>query len=163
MKVERIDLTKFLTSKFDCPSFHPKDPLIDFDNVRKTIWSQLRSVDALRIEERKIELYELSTFDDLIEILKSTGTLNLQLIEQNIRENLFPEYREKLFESLLLLSLIGRDLNGKFIRFKIGICIERKEDIRFYDTLKRIIEKELSYKLQNLLSDPNDKVIVFLI
>ncbi|MEO2067883.1 MAG: hypothetical protein ABGX27_00005, partial [Desulfurobacteriaceae bacterium] len=133
---------------------------------RLQVWSQLRSVDALDIQNGKIVMYEFSTFRDLIEYLKDTDFTQKQAfikqLEEKLENDLFSEYREKLFESLFLLSVLGRNLNGSSIEFKIVVCAERKEDIVFYEHLKKKLKKHLANKLQSLFpSGGNDKVVVF--
>ncbi|MEO2068637.1 MAG: hypothetical protein ABGX27_03910, partial [Desulfurobacteriaceae bacterium] len=72
MKINSVNFQNFISNTFDCPSFEPETPLIDFDKLRLQVWSQLRSVDALDIQNGKIVMYEFSTFRDLIEYLKDT-------------------------------------------------------------------------------------------
>lgn len=159
-----INLEKFLTKSFkDCPNFQFQGSIVNFDTVRKHVWSQLRSVDGLKIEDEKLELYEFSTFRDLIELFQNqniTESSLIQSLRRAIEAKLFPEYREKLFESLLLLSILGIPLNGKKLRFKIIVCIE---DGIFYDRLKRELKTCLVGRLQALLPSEEDKVFVLAI
>jgi len=169
VKVSSIDLRKFSSNKFDCRSFKVKTPLINFDEVRKHVWSQLRSVDALELQSDKIVMYEFSTFEDLIKLMKDSVNCNSQngkallkkQMEEKLKVDLFKEYRAKLFESLLLLALLGKTVNETNIELRIVICVANKKDISFYDLLKREVKKFLAKKLHSLFpSGKDDKVIV---
>jgi len=167
MEINNIDFQDFISNSFDCPSFESENPLIDFDKLKIQVWSQLRSVDALDIQNNTIVMYEFSTFRDLIEYLKNSNFTEKQALieqlEEKLKNNLFLEYRAKLFESLFLLSVLGRNLNGSSIEFKIVICAERREDIVFYDILKKKLKKYLANKLQSLFPPGgNDKAVVFI-
>jgi hypothetical protein len=87
----------------------------------------------------------------------------IEQLEEKLKNDLFLEYRAKLFESLFLLAVLGKNVNRNCIEFKIVICAEREEDIIFYEYLKKKLKKYLANKLQSLFpSGGNDKVVVFL-
>ena len=131
-----IDFDRYKTSDFskDCPNFQNiSRELVDFDQVRKDLWSQLRSVDA---------------YDDakktLIEIIDITHYSPYASIDE-----LFIEMRQKIFESLVLLLNEGHmkiDFNNRsepIFKFKLIFCQGRKEDIKAYDHLRLRIDSIL--------------------
>ncbi len=167
MKISSVDLEEFRSNNFDCPSFKVKNPLVNFDEVRKHVWSQLRSVDALELQPDKIVMYEFSTFEDLIKIIANCNPKEMEVLlkqmEEKLKTDLFVEYRAKLFESLLLLALLGETLNGKNVEFRIVICLVNKRDIYFYDELKRKAKKFLAGKLNSIFPPGSgDRVLTVL-
>ena len=131
-----IDFNHYKTSDFskDCSDFREiSRELINFDRVRKELWSQLRSVDA---------------YDDakktLIEIIDITHYSSSESIDE-----LFIEMRQKIFESLVILLNEGHmkiDFNNRsepIFKFKLIFCQGRKEDIKAYDHLRLKIDSIL--------------------
>jgi len=167
VKVNSVNLEDFRSNNFNCPFLGVGETLISFDEVRKHVWSQLRSVDALKLEPDRIIMYEFSTFEDLTEILASHnckgGEAFSKKLEEKLKTDLFTEYRAKLFESLFLLALLGEIPNGKIVEFRIVICVNNQRDIYFYEVLRRKLKKYLANKLYSLFPPRgNDKVIVIL-
>jgi hypothetical protein len=119
------DLTKDFSK--DCQNFEEINrELIDFDAVRKELWAQLSSVDAIDLTTK------LPLLIEIIDIrYYSTHNIN----------ELAKEMRRKVFESLVLLINEGKlkiDFNQKCnqFNFKRVFCHGKKEDIRAYDYLK---------------------------
>ena len=128
-----INFDRYKTSDFskDCPDFKDiSEKLVNFDQVRKDLWSQLRSVDAYN-----------DTNKTLIEIIDITHYSPYKSIDK-----LFTEMRQKIFESLLLLINEGHlkiDFNHTLetqFKFKLVFCRGRKEDIKAYDYLRLKID-----------------------
>lgn len=132
-----MNLDEYKTTDFsdDCQDFKEINrDLINFDDVRKGLWPQLSSVDAIDLTT-KLPL--------LIEII------DIRYYSIHDINKLSTEMRRKIFESLLLLINEGQlkiDFNqkNKQFNFKLVFCQGKKEDIRAYEFMK--------FKIANVLS-----------
>jgi len=131
-----INLERYKSNNFseDCHEFQNiSRELINFDNVRKDLWAQLRSVDAY--DEAKKTLIEI------IDITHYSSSLSIN--------ELFIEMRQKIFESLVLLineDHIKIDFNNRekyYFKFKLVFCHGEKENIKAYEHLRLKIDSIL--------------------
>lgn len=130
-----LDPDKTKNFSQDCQTFgNIEKELINFDEVRKGLWAQLSSVDAI----------DLTTiWPLLIEII------DIKYYSTDDIEKLVVEMRRKIFESLLLLINEGqikinfKQPNHQF-NFKLVFCDGKKEDVRGYELLKAKITNVLS-------------------
>jgi len=134
MKINYINLEDFKTNDFSKEHELLKDlpkEYINFDEVGKVCWSQLRTVDMLEIREKSIILIEITNLKKTLENISNEHKISVDVAKEFIKS----EYREKLMESLLLLSLLTNNLNNKKVIYKL-VLYDRKEDIFRYEFLK---------------------------
>jgi hypothetical protein len=134
MKINYINLDDFKTNDFSKEHELLKDlpkEYINFDEVRKVCWSQLRTVDMLEIKENSVILIEITNLKKTLENITNKHKITADIAKEFIKS----EYREKLMESLLLLSLLTDNLNNKKVIYKL-VLYDRKEDIFYHEYLK---------------------------
>ncbi len=142
MRINHINLEDFKTNDFskehELLKNLPKE-FINFDEVRKACcWPQIRTVDMLEIKEKSVILIEITNLKKTLENISNKHKITVDVAKEFIKS----EYREKLMESLLLLSLLRNDLNDKRIIYKL-VLYDRKEDIFHHEYLRTYLNSIL--------------------
>ncbi|AEF96321.1 hypothetical protein [Methanotorris igneus] len=136
-----INLNDFKTNNFskehESLKNLPKE-FINFDEIGKGCWSQLRTVDMLDVKDNSFILMEITNLKNTLYNKSKKFKISVEIAKEFIKS----EYREKLMESLLLLSLLTNNLNNKRITFKL-ILYDKKEDIFAYEYLKSYLNSIL--------------------
>ena len=124
-----MDINRFMTKKIKegCVDISVDHSVINFDELRKELYSQLRSVDFVRLigSGKEIMLIEISDLHRKIKDMKKLyANCDEETIEKIIKEFIKAEFREKLFESLFLIQKEGIvDISPeKVVKFLIVTC-----------------------------------------
>ena len=150
-----------------------KNYYLDFDKVRMLYWPQLRSVDMLRMYgslgsgKTILEMTEISDFRDMVESIKDDGVAQKSWDKEQLKKAIVCEYRGKLMESLIIISMIFNDMGVRFdvnriiIRYYIVLCLSEIDDIRKLEFLRIKIESVIGnkgscrFKLSSEFKDKN--------